>query len=1639
MAGSRNPRIPEWSSGGSGGGRDSNRRPATGRLPRRTTGAINSQAAEQPVHSSFIPDEFKTEEDLPLVVDSAESQNTTAGGRPSGQAATELHLPVAQDEEAIVAADTGPGQVQMFAEKYELLEKVGEGGMGSVYKAHNRLLNVDVALKVLTPEKITSPDVRERFLREARATQMFRHRHAIAVQEVGELSDGTVYLTMDFSSGENLDARIKRLGRLSLDEAILITLQVLDALAEAHRTGIVHRDLKPGNIMVEISNGRPSAMVVDFGIAKILQDTGIVSRQGAPLTSPGLILGTVEYMSPEQAGGAVVDARSDIYSMGAVLYHMLTGQLPSQSEGVQNMIINIMFQPPKAIREIVTDGTIPPEVEAVVMKALSKSVDERYQSAHEFGEALRVASADYLPDDTRTQSSSFRLPTAQQHVDPNSVPTMHLLPPLFEPAPEAAPGFHMGAAQKWLAAVAVVLLLGVVGLAVWKKTSGGGGSGDDTFQEQCRQLEQAGEWDKLRAAAMEAEQADSQNSVARRFRRVADMEIALREAATLGTLENEAHLSRLQEAERQLRELPADDPANQMALTRFEGPLAKTRALLEGMQKLKDADRDARGTLFAQALESLDAAEKLFQSAAAPIPERLGELRIQARRGVALQKANDACRQALTAESATPPNLDLADTQWSLMLEALREALLLEPVKSDGTLTGPLDDYRKRLADYVRTIRTRSLRLLPVGAVGDFDSAELAQMPDRLDRFSAFLVARQSQLELPLSAEQPFKPIALVDDGAFQAIRDECNLKWTDRLVSEGDWQLKLFHLDLALALYNKALTIALPEAVPVLRKKIEDASALQAKIDDLFKAAMRAHQNGQVLEAMELLTQFLQTFGSAPQAEEAAKRLKAIQQDVEKANGFKVSSSPLGAEVYLNGSDRPAGRTPMLLTGDHGLKMGEDNRIELRMKGFETVFTARRFTGRGLAPIDFSLQPKRGRLVVRVGEPNVLVILTPYSQSGVLSEMAWDKRRTNPDGESTWDEIPVGKWQVDIQPPTGFTPVQQIVEVLESDATTAGHATVVEQLLQAAPATLVLRTQPPNLKVLVNGQEVATRTPVNLELPAGAVRVVIVGEDGFELPLDFELAAGDAKRPEVIQFNFETERQKGAWAKLKAVLENDKTDLTTRVAAQLTFLNECGSHARAGRIRVDLDELVPAHLRNLKTPAEYLAFVSDYAQVCPKGKFISQFRSRVNTMLFFPFVAASGKGYQAGTLAARAANGLDYLLRWGDNGLQVIRPDGIVQTVYSGFSIHEVRAVQGADDILWMRERADDAVGRTRRLSRMIDQQGVLGSEAFLRLNQDHYAGYGLISSPYKGMAWFAPVTKGRLPDKGVFSLAWDPNYEAHILPNGNTLLLSSSASEDGRVATTLQVFDSRGDQYKARQLVRETLDPISSAYRVFRISPEGSMAILRGNNNKGEDDYRVVRTSTLNANYYAHVGRVRDIFFGHRGTRLVVHGMQGVEVYEVGGLNAQKRMVPGVFETVQITPDDQYLILARQSDFILAESSGNVAPRAFNDMRLLAVDSGRERILCSKDRDLHWVYWRSGELVKITDLDSIWRSAHGARLDDPAPRMSQVVSVRLLNGGHAAFSLPDGSILYFDLTAPQRMGDADIQLLKRVREQLK
>ena len=260
---------------------------------------------------------------------------------------------------------------------YRVLEKLGGGGMGVVYKALDTKLNRHVALKFLPPELTRDDDARERFMREAQAASALDHPNICTIHEIDSTPDGQLFIAMGYYEGETLKKRIER-GPLPVEKALDIAVQMAQGLAEAHAADIVHRDIKPANVMITKSG---LVKIVDFGIAKLLGVTGP--------TQTGTTLGTVSYMSPEQIAGEDADQQSDVWSLGAVLYEMLTGQPAFKGENqwaVMNAISNRDPDPPSSL-----SPEVPPEVQAVVLQALKKPKETRYVSASAFEAAARAS------------------------------------------------------------------------------------------------------------------------------------------------------------------------------------------------------------------------------------------------------------------------------------------------------------------------------------------------------------------------------------------------------------------------------------------------------------------------------------------------------------------------------------------------------------------------------------------------------------------------------------------------------------------------------------------------------------------------------------------------------------------------------------------------------------------------------------------------------------------------------------------------------------------------------------------------------------------------------------------------------------------------------------------------------------------------------------------------------------------------------------------------------------------------------------------------------------------------------------------------------------------------------------------------
>jgi tetratricopeptide (TPR) repeat protein len=256
-----------------------------------------------------------------------------------------------------------------FAGRYQIIEELGKGGMGSVYKVLDKELGEKVALKLLKPEIASDDQVIERFRNELKFARKITHKYVCRMFHLGKYKE-TPYITMEYVSGEDLKSTLRRIGHLGTGKAVNIAKQVLEGLAEAHKLGVVHRDLKPQNIMVD---KKGHAHIMDFGIARSLKTKGV--------TTAGMMIGTPDYMSPEQVDGKEVDPRSDIYAMGVILYEMLTGDVPFEGNTPISIALKHKTEIPRDPKEF--NPQIPDQLNQLVMKCLEKKREKRYQNTAE--------------------------------------------------------------------------------------------------------------------------------------------------------------------------------------------------------------------------------------------------------------------------------------------------------------------------------------------------------------------------------------------------------------------------------------------------------------------------------------------------------------------------------------------------------------------------------------------------------------------------------------------------------------------------------------------------------------------------------------------------------------------------------------------------------------------------------------------------------------------------------------------------------------------------------------------------------------------------------------------------------------------------------------------------------------------------------------------------------------------------------------------------------------------------------------------------------------------------------------------------------------------------------------------------------
>src|ERR1700736_1739571 len=271
---------------------------------------------------------------------------------------------------------------------YEILSAIGAGGMGEVYRARDTRLDRIVAIKVLPAHLADEPELRERFEREARTIASLNHPHICVLHDIGQ-QDGVDYLVMEYLEGETLAQRLLK-GPLPLELVLQYAIEISDALDKAHRKGVTHRDLKPGNIMLT----KTGTKLLDFGLAKLKQEVAPANVQlsqlptaNDPLTAHGAIVGTLQYMAPEQLEGKEVDGRTDVFAFGAVVYEMATGKRAFEGKSQASLIAAILEREPPPMASL--QPMTPPAVDRVVKKCLAKEPEKRWQAASDVCDELK--------------------------------------------------------------------------------------------------------------------------------------------------------------------------------------------------------------------------------------------------------------------------------------------------------------------------------------------------------------------------------------------------------------------------------------------------------------------------------------------------------------------------------------------------------------------------------------------------------------------------------------------------------------------------------------------------------------------------------------------------------------------------------------------------------------------------------------------------------------------------------------------------------------------------------------------------------------------------------------------------------------------------------------------------------------------------------------------------------------------------------------------------------------------------------------------------------------------------------------------------------------------------------------------------
>ena len=309
------------------------------------------------------------------------------------------------------AHELQPGMI--IRNKYQILERIGVGGMGVVYKVRHLTFNEVCAIKIVNDVISGDANFLQRFQKEAVVTRKLRHPNAVRVDDFDYTDDGRPFIVMELVEGKNIGEILQEQGPFRVPRAVRITTQVAQALGVAHKLGVVHRDIKPGNILLTTDEqGQETAKVLDFGIAKLREAAGDAN---SGMTMTGMVVGTPLYMSPEQfmgkKGDGEIDGRTDLYSLGVVLYQMVTAQLPFEGDTLYSLMMQHMQGTVKPPREVVPELNIPESLSQVILKAIDKSREQRFQTAEEFVAALNQVTNEQVPNEPALDDRRLNDPT----------------------------------------------------------------------------------------------------------------------------------------------------------------------------------------------------------------------------------------------------------------------------------------------------------------------------------------------------------------------------------------------------------------------------------------------------------------------------------------------------------------------------------------------------------------------------------------------------------------------------------------------------------------------------------------------------------------------------------------------------------------------------------------------------------------------------------------------------------------------------------------------------------------------------------------------------------------------------------------------------------------------------------------------------------------------------------------------------------------------------------------------------------------------------------------------------------------------------------------------------------------------------